>query len=74
MLKKDKMVAESLNVQIEQTRIQCNNIIYNNHNIIITVLRHDEKLGIVRTVYSGTFWHIQEYSATLSHVQTYRGV
>ena len=39
--------------------------------IIITILQHIEKPGIVRTVYSGIFRHILEYSAILHHSQIY---
>ena len=62
----------------------CNNISYNNNNnnnnnnsnnnnnnVVISISRHIEKLGIIRIVYSGIFRYIQEYSARLSHVQTY---
>ena len=33
------------------------------------MVRHIENLGIIRTVYSDIFRHIQEHSATFSHVQ-----
>ena len=59
------MVAEPLDVQIEQTRILYNNISYNNNdNIIMTISRHIEKAGIVRTViqaFSSIFTDIQQY-------------
>ena len=71
MLKKDKMVAERLNVQIEQTRINNVIIIINNNNVIITILWHIENPGIVRTVYSGIFRHIQGHSAIFTHAQAY---
>ena len=43
-VKNYKIVAESLDVQIEQTRIYCS-------NVIITILQHIVNPGIVRTVY-----------------------
>ena len=36
-------------------------------------MRHIENPGIVRTVYSGIFRHIQGHSAIFSHVQSYWG-
>ena len=70
-MKKDKMVAERLNVQIEQTRINNVIIIINNNNVIITILWHIENPGIVRTVYSGIFRHTEGHSAIFSHVQLF---
>ena len=46
------------------------NISYND-NVIITILHHIENSGIVRTVYSGIFRHIQQYSAMLGKVEGY---
>ena len=46
------------------------NIIY----IIITVSRHIQNLGIVRTVNSGIFMYIQGHSTIFSHVQAYYGI
>ena len=43
----------------------------NNNNVIITISQHTETPGIVRTVYSGFFKHIQVHSAIFSHVQAY---
>ena len=43
----------------------------NNNNVIITISQHIETPGIVRTVYSGFFKHIQVHSAIFSHVQAY---
>ena len=37
------------------------------------MMRHIEKPGIVRTVYSGTFRHIKGYLAILIHAQAYLG-
>ena len=37
-------------------------------------MRHIEIPGIVRTVYSGIFRHIQEHSAMFNHVQVYWGI
>ena len=65
MLKKDKMVVESLDLQIEMTRICYNN------DVIITILRHIENSGTVRTVYKGIFRHIQRHAAIFTHVQAY---
>ena len=70
-MEKDKMVAERLNVQIEQTRINNVTIIINNNNVIITILWHIENPGIVRTVYSGIFRHTEGHSAIFSHVQLF---
>ena len=36
------------------------------------MMRHIEKPGKVRIVYSGIFRHIQGHSAIFSHVQAYR--
>ena len=36
------------------------------------MMRHIENPGIVRTVYSGIFSHIQAHSAIFSHVQAHR--
>ena len=47
-----------------------NNISYNN-DVIITISRHIEYPGIVRTVYSGILRHIQGHSAIFSHLQAY---
>ena len=35
-----------------------NNISYNNNNVNITMSRHIENPGLVRTVFSGIFSHI----------------
>ena len=37
-------------------------------------MRHIEISGIVRTVYSGIFRHIQEHSAIFNHIQVYWGI
>ena len=39
----------------------CLVISYLNNNVIITISWHIGKTGIVRTVYSGVFRHIQEH-------------
>ena len=36
---------------------------------IITMSRHIENPGIVRTVYSGIFRDMQQYSAMLRHIE-----
>ena len=41
---------------------------------ISEMMRHIENPGIVRTVYSGIFRHIQGLSAILSHVQALRDI
>ena len=46
-------------------------ISYINNNVVITISWHVEKPGIVRTVYSGIFRHIQEHSAIFSYVTHY---
>ena len=40
---------------------------------ISRMMKHIENPGIIRTVYSGIFRHIQWHSAILSHFQTYWG-
>ena len=37
--------------------------------LIITILHHIENPGIVKTVYSGIFRDIQQYSAMLKHIE-----
>ena len=64
------MVAERLDVQIKQTRILIN-ISYNNDNVIIIISQYIENPGIVRTVDSGIFRHIQGHSAIFIHGQAY---
>ena len=65
------MVAERLNLQFEQTKINNVIIAINNKNVIITKLRHIENPGIVRTVYSGIFRHTEGHSAIFSQVQLF---
>ena len=48
-----------------------NNISYNNDNVIITISRCIQNSGIVRTLYSGVFRHIQGHSAIFSHGHAY---
>ena len=45
----------------------------NNNHVTITILRHIENLGIVRTAYSVIFRYIQRHSAIFSYVQVYSG-
>ena len=58
------MVAE------RRQKFNYNNISYNN-NIVIIISRHIENSGIVKTVYSGIFRHIEEHSVIFSHAQAY---
>ena len=48
-----------------------NNNNNNNNNVITTISRHIDNPGILRTVFSGIFRHIQGHSSIFSHVQTY---
>ena len=66
VLKKDKMVAECLDVQIEQIIT----ISYLDVQIV-TISQHIKNVSIVRTVCSGIFRHIWGHSAIFSHVQGY---
>ena len=68
-----------MNIKIEQTdknskikNFKNFNISYNN-NVIITISRHIENPGIVRTVYSGILRHIQGHSAIFSRVRRIQG-
>ena len=40
---------------------------------ISKMMRHIERPGTVRTVFSSIFWHIPRHSAIFSHVQAYSG-
>ena len=71
MLKNHEVVAELLDVQIEQTKIL---ISYNDDNAIITISRHIENPGIVRIIiytFSGIFRNIQQYSIMFSQTEKY---
>ena len=59
------MEAEHLDVQVNQSRI--NNISCNSDNVNLTLSRHIENPGIVRTVYLSISSHIQN-AAIFSHV------
>ena len=48
-----------------------NNMSYNNDNVNITISRCIENSGIVRTLYSGVFRHIQGLSAIFSYGHAY---
>ena len=69
VLKKDKMIAECLDVQIEQIiTISCLDVQIVQ---IVTISQHIKNAAIVRTVCSGIFRHIWGHSAIFSHVQGY---
>ena len=63
------LIAERLDVQIQQARILI--ITVTIVNFIITISRHIKNPGIVRTVYSGIFRPLQGHSAIFHHVQAY---
>ena len=74
-VKKDKMVAERLDVQIEQTRIIITLVTI---MIMLSLYR-----GILRTlaqselfiqVFSGIFRYIQHYSVVFRHTEAYAGI
>ena len=46
----------------------------NNNNVIVTISRHIENPSIVRTVYSGIFREIEQYSAIFSGIEEHQGI